>query len=100
MIDWFCKRCFPIAEKKKFQAFKASNWLARAGQCAAVLRSMSLQSGFRYKLLNPPLQPLESTTHVLTVIVAQKLINHVLMQSRENILLCCRQELSGGVNNA
>ena len=69
---------FSYSRKRSF-SFKASDWLARAGQCAAVLRSMPLPSGFSYMLLNPPLQPLESMTHVPTIIVAQKLINHVAL---------------------
>ena len=48
----FCKRCCPIAEKGSF-SFKASDWLARASQCALVLRNMRLKNGFRHVLLNP-----------------------------------------------
>ena len=40
----FCKRCCPMAEKESFN-FKASNWLARADQCASVLRNMLLTRG-------------------------------------------------------
>ena len=36
-------------------SFKASDWLARAGQCALVLRNMSLKNGFRHVLLDPRL---------------------------------------------
>ena len=52
-------------------SFKASDWPARAGQCASVLRSMSLKNGFRHVLLNPLLYPLRSMTHVLIITVAQ-----------------------------
>ena len=48
----FCKRCCPIAEKE-VSALKASDWLARAGQCALVLRNMLLENGFGHMLLNP-----------------------------------------------
>ena len=34
-------------------SFKASDWLARAGQCALVLRNMLLENGFGHVLLNP-----------------------------------------------
>ena len=34
-------------------SFKAFDWLARAGQCASVLRNMLLEGGFRHMLLNP-----------------------------------------------
>ena len=34
-------------------SFKASDWLARAGQCASVLRNMLLENGFGHVLLNP-----------------------------------------------
>ena len=71
--DGFCKRCCPIAKKE------ISDWLARAGECASVLRSKSLKNGFRYVLLNPLLQPLESMTHVPTITVEQKLMNHVAL---------------------
>ena len=33
-------------------SFKAFNWLARAGQCASILRSKSLKNGFRHVLLD------------------------------------------------
>ena len=68
----FCKRCC----QRSF-SFKASDCLAKAIQCASVLRSMCLKNGFRYFLLNLLLQPLGSTTHVPTIAVAQKLINNV-----------------------
>ena len=61
-------------------SFKASDWLARAGQCALVLRIMSLKIGFRHVLLNFLLQTLRSTTHVPTITVAQKLINNVALR--------------------
>ena len=38
---------------KESFSFKAFNWLARAGQCASVLRNMSLKNGFWHVLLNP-----------------------------------------------
>ena len=60
-------------------SFKASDWLARAGQCASVLRSMSLKNGFRHVLFNFLLEPLRSTTHVPTITVARKLINNVAL---------------------
>ena len=60
----------PYSGKRSFR-FKGSDWLARAGQCASVLRNMSLKNGFRYVLLNPLLQPLRSTTHVPTITVAR-----------------------------
>ena len=34
-------------------SFKASDWLARAGQCASDLRNMLLENGFGHVLLNP-----------------------------------------------
>ena len=76
--DGFCKRCCPVAEKE-ISAFKASDWLARAGQCVSVLRSMSLKNGFRYMVVNPLLQPLRSTTHVSTIAVAQKWMSNVAL---------------------
>ena len=36
-------------------SFKAFDWLARAGQCASVLRNMLLENGFGHVLLNPML---------------------------------------------
>ena len=68
----------PYSGEKNF-SFKASDWLARAGECASVLRSKSLKNSFRYVLLNPLLQILRSTTHLPTITVAQKLINNVAL---------------------
>ena len=68
----------PYSEKGSF-SLKASDWLARAGECAWVLRSMSLKHGFRYVLLNHLLWFLRSTTHVPTTTTAQKSINNVFL---------------------
>ena len=32
--------------------FKVSDWLARVGQCASVLRNMPLKNGFKHVLLD------------------------------------------------
>ena len=55
----------PYGGERSF-SFKAFNWLARAGQCASVLRNMFLKNGSRHVLLNPLLEPLRITTHVPT----------------------------------
>ena len=68
----------PYSGERSF-SFKDSDWLARAGECASVLRSKSLKNGFRHMLLNPLLQPLRSTTHVPIIIGTQKLINTVAL---------------------
>ena len=34
-------------------SFEASDWLAKAGECASVVGSVSLKNGFRHVLLNP-----------------------------------------------
>ena len=68
----------PYSGERSF-SFKASDWLARAGQCASVLRTMSLKNGLRYVLLNPLLPPLGSTTHVPTITVAHKLMDNVAL---------------------
>ena len=44
MLPRIKERCFSL---------KAYDWLARAGLCASVLRSVSIKNGFRYVLLNP-----------------------------------------------
>ena len=72
-----CNRCC-LQQRKKFQL--KGFWLAcKRGQCALVLGNMSLKNGFRYMLFNPLLQPLRNATHVLTIAVAQKLINNVAL---------------------
>ena len=43
------------------------------------LEKYVLKNGFRYMLLNPLLQPLQSTTHIATITVAQKLIHYVAL---------------------
>ena len=68
----------PCSGERSF-SLKVSNWLARANQCASVLRRMSLKNVFKYMLLDPLLHTLESTTHVPIITVAQKLINNVAL---------------------
>ena len=68
----------PHSRKKSF-SYKTSDWLARAGQFATVLRNVILKNGFRHVLLDPLLQTLGSTTHVLTITVAQKLVKNLAL---------------------
>ena len=68
----------PYSNARSF-SFKASDWLARAGQRALVLRSISLKNGYRYVGLNPLVQLLEKMIHVLTIIEEQQLINNVAL---------------------
>ena len=54
--------CWVLQEMSRYSGersfcFKASDWLARKGQCASVFRSIFLKNGFRCMLLNPLLQP-------------------------------------------
>ena len=49
--------------------------MAEARKIAMVIWSVSLQNGFVNMLFDPLLQPLGSTTHVLTITVAQELVH-------------------------